>query len=60
MVTSRLVGGPPNAIKANPEIVAAALPDARITVVNGQQHIAIDLTPEVFAAHVLAFLHEQR
>jgi pimeloyl-ACP methyl ester carboxylesterase len=56
-----LVGGDsPDTIKANPEIVAAALPDARITVLDGQQHIAMDLIPEVFAKHVLAFLHDQR
>lgn len=46
----------PDAIKADPEIVAAALPDARIVVLPGQQHIAIDLIPEEFAAHVVEFL----
>ena len=39
----------PDIIKADCETVAAALPDARITVMEGQQHIAIDLIPEVFA-----------
>jgi hypothetical protein len=33
--------------------VAAALPDARIVVMEGQQHIAIDLIPEVFADQLL-------
>lgn len=52
-----LVGGDsPDAIKADPELVAAALPDARIVVLPGQQHIAIDLVPEEFAAHVVEFL----
>ena len=49
----------PTTIKANPETVAAALPDARITVLDGQQHIAIDLVPEVFAEHLVAFLRDQ-
>ena len=39
--------------------MAAALPDARIVVLEGQQHIAIDLVPEVFADHVLAFLRDR-
>jgi hypothetical protein len=43
-----LVGGDsPDNIKANPETVGAALPDARISVLDGQQHVAIDLVPEV-------------
>jgi pimeloyl-ACP methyl ester carboxylesterase len=46
----------PDELRADPETVAAALPDARITVLDGQQHIAIDLIPEVFAAHVIGFL----
>ena len=55
-----MVGGDsPDNIKANPETVAAALPDARITVLDGQQHIAIDLVPEVFAEHLVAFLRDQ-
>jgi hypothetical protein len=28
--------------------------------VEGQQHIAIDLVPAVFAEHVLTFLRDQR
>jgi acid stress-induced BolA-like protein IbaG/YrbA len=55
-----LVGGDsPDEMRADPEIVAAALPNARITVLGGQQHIAIDLVPEVFADHVVAFLRDQ-
>jgi hypothetical protein len=40
--------------------VAAALPETRIVVIEGQQHIAIDLVPAVFAEHVLTFLRDQR
>ena len=56
-----LVGGDsPDFLTAGVDTVAAALPDARIMVMEGQQHIAIDLIPEVFADHVLTFLREQR
>jgi hypothetical protein len=33
--------------------VAAALPDARIVVLEGQEHVADVLVPEVFAEHLL-------
>jgi pimeloyl-ACP methyl ester carboxylesterase len=46
-------------IKDDPETVAAALPDARIVVIEGQQHLADVLVPEVFARHVLGFLRDQ-
>jgi pimeloyl-ACP methyl ester carboxylesterase len=46
--------------KADIEAVAAALPDARVVVIEGQEHVADVLVPEVFAAHLLAFLREQR
>jgi pimeloyl-ACP methyl ester carboxylesterase len=46
----------PAEIKDDPETVAAALPDARIVVIEGQQHLADVLAPEVFAGHVLEFL----
>jgi pimeloyl-ACP methyl ester carboxylesterase len=39
--------------------VAAALPDARIVVLEGQEHVADVLVPEVFARHLLAFLRDQ-
>ena len=52
-----MVGGDsPPAMQADYETVAAALPDARVTVMEGQQHIAIDLIPEEFARRVLTFL----
>jgi pimeloyl-ACP methyl ester carboxylesterase len=45
--------------KAEIEAVAAALPDARIVVLDGQEHVADVLVPEVFARHLLAFLRDQ-
>jgi pimeloyl-ACP methyl ester carboxylesterase len=44
---------------ADIETVAAALPDARIVVLEGQQHVADVLAPEVFAGHVVGFLRDQ-
>jgi pimeloyl-ACP methyl ester carboxylesterase len=41
------------------QTVAAALPDARIVVLEGQQHVADILAPDVFADHVVAFLRDQ-
>ena len=59
--TLLLVGGDsPEFLKAGIDTVAAALPDAHIVVLEGQQHIAIDLVPEIFAKHVVAFLRDQR
>ena len=46
-----------DSMKADYETVAAALPDVRIAILDGQQHIAMDL-PEVFAKHVVAFLRD--
>ena len=46
--------------KADIEAVAAALPDTRIVVLEGQEHVADVLVPEVFAEHVLGFLRDQR
>jgi len=44
---------------ADIETVAAALPDARILVLEGHQHVADVLVPEVFADHVVGFLRDQ-
>lgn len=46
----------PVEIKADPEIVAAALPDARIKVLEHQTHLAHFDDPETFAGEVIAFL----
>ncbi len=48
----------PDEIKADPEVVAAALPDARIGVLEGQAHIAHLTGPQSFAETVLSFLHD--
>jgi pimeloyl-ACP methyl ester carboxylesterase len=40
--------------------VAAALPDARVGVLEGHQHVADILAPELFARRLLAFLGERR
>ena len=52
-------GDSPEFLKVGIDTLAAALPAARIVVIEGQQHIAIDLVPAVFADHVLAFLRDQ-
>lgn len=48
----------PAEIKDDPDTVTAALPDARIVVIEGQQHLADVLAPELFARHLLAFLRD--
>jgi pimeloyl-ACP methyl ester carboxylesterase len=54
-----LIGGDsPDDVKADPEVVAAALPDARIRVLPGQSHMAHLTGPQAFAAELLAFLSE--
>lgn len=48
----------PDMLKGDYEIVAATLADARVTILDGQQHIAMDMIPEIFAERVLAFLRD--
>jgi pimeloyl-ACP methyl ester carboxylesterase len=48
----------PDSVKRDFEAVAAVLSDVRITILEGQQHIAMDLTPEAFAEVVLSFLRK--
>lgn len=57
-VPTLLLTGEESTDHAKPAIdaVAAALPDARIVVIEGQQHVADVMVPEVFAGHVLAFV----
>lgn len=50
----------PDPWAANIEPVAAALPDARIVVLEGQRHLADVLAPEAFAEQVLAFLRGEQ
>jgi pimeloyl-ACP methyl ester carboxylesterase len=49
----------PDELRDDPETVAAALPHARIAVLEGQQHLADVLAPELFAERVLAFLRDE-
>jgi len=44
--------------KADIETVAAALPDARIVVLEGQEHVADILVPKTFSEKVTAFLRK--
>jgi pimeloyl-ACP methyl ester carboxylesterase len=44
--------------QADPEVVAAALPDARIRVLDGQAHLAHLGDPDGFSAALLAFLRD--
>jgi pimeloyl-ACP methyl ester carboxylesterase len=48
----------PDDVKADPDIVAAALPDARVRVLPGQGHMAHLTAPAILAAELLAFLGE--
>jgi pimeloyl-ACP methyl ester carboxylesterase len=55
--TLMLIGSDsPDPAAAEVEIVAGAMPNARIEVLDGQQHVADVLAPDVFAEHVIAFL----
>ncbi len=49
-----------DANKAHIETVAAVLPNARIAVLKGQEHVADIVDPELFAAHVVPFHVEGR
>jgi pimeloyl-ACP methyl ester carboxylesterase len=51
-------GASPDEIRADPEIVAAAFPDARIGVLDGQAHIAHLTDPQAFAKQILSFLRD--
>jgi pimeloyl-ACP methyl ester carboxylesterase len=54
-----LIGGDsPPLFKAASEAVDAALPNSRIAVMPGQQHVAIDTAPNLFVHEVLTFLSE--
>jgi pimeloyl-ACP methyl ester carboxylesterase len=57
--TLLLLGGDsPPFFKAAVEAADAALPNSRVVVLPGQQHIAIDTAPDLFVREVLAFLVE--
>lgn len=55
--TLLLLGGDsPDAVKAATAAIAEMLPDASVVVLEGQQHVAIDTAPALFADHALGFL----
>jgi pimeloyl-ACP methyl ester carboxylesterase len=57
--TLLLLGGDsPPFFKAAIEALNATLPNSRVVVLPGQQHIAIDTAPDLFVREVLAFLTE--
>ncbi len=57
--TLLLVGGnSPDFLRRSTDAVAAALPHARVAVLAGQQHVAMDTAPELFAGEVVEFLRE--
>ncbi|MCZ7544559.1 MAG: alpha/beta hydrolase [Anaerolineae bacterium] len=57
--TLLLLGGDsPAFARTNVERWHAALPDSRIVVLAGQQHIAMDTAPDLFVREVQAFLSE--
>ncbi len=49
----------PDEVRDDPETVAAALPEAHLLVIEGQQHLADVLAPALFAEHVVAFLRDE-
>jgi pimeloyl-ACP methyl ester carboxylesterase len=51
-----LGGNSPNSFKEGTELVHKALPDSRIAVMPGQQHIAMYTAPDLFLNEVLTFL----
>ncbi len=57
--TLLLLGGDsPPIFRSGIEAVVAALPESRVCVMPGQQHIAMDTAPELFLEETLGFLLE--
>jgi pimeloyl-ACP methyl ester carboxylesterase len=55
--TLLLLGGDsPAAYKQNIEAINAILPNSRIVILPGQQHVAMNTAPDLFVREVLAFL----
>jgi len=58
--TLLLLGGEsPSVFRQVVDMLGAALPTSRITVMPGQQHVAMDTAPELFLREVLGFLGGQ-
>jgi pimeloyl-ACP methyl ester carboxylesterase len=55
-----LGGASPPFFEAALDKVQTALPDAKLVVLPGQTHVAIDTAPELFAKEVLTFLDSRR
>jgi pimeloyl-ACP methyl ester carboxylesterase len=57
--TMLLLGGDsPQSARQAVELVDSALPNSRVVILPGQQHIAMDIDPELFVREVLHFLLE--
>jgi pimeloyl-ACP methyl ester carboxylesterase len=57
--TMLLLGGDsPPLFQQATELVDSSLPDSRVVILPGQQHIAMDTNPELFIREVLQFLLE--
>ena len=55
--TLLLLGGDsPPLVRRQTEMVDAALPNSRVAVMPGQQHVAMDLAPALFVEQVISFL----
>jgi pimeloyl-ACP methyl ester carboxylesterase len=55
--TLLIVGGDnPTGVDESATLIASALPDAQVTVLEGEQHMAMDTAPSRLADIVLAFL----
>lgn len=51
-------GDSPESLTASTSLLAATLPNSRVTVMPGQQHLAMYTAPELFVGELLAFLAE--
>ena len=57
--TLLMVGGDsPTFFKVAIDTLSATLPNCRVAILPGQQHIAMDTAPDLFIREVLAFLSE--
>jgi pimeloyl-ACP methyl ester carboxylesterase len=58
--TLLLLGGDsPSFVKSETALLDATLPNSRIAVMEGQQHIAMDTAPDVFLGEILGFLLDE-
>jgi pimeloyl-ACP methyl ester carboxylesterase len=53
-------GDSPPFLRDSTAAVASAVPGSRVVTLSGQQHIAMDTAPDLFAAEVLSFLEDGR